>query len=66
VRELGRRGPTDPAGSPSLRGRPTGRLTLGGASGSTGFFPLPFGRPGLRLTGVPSGFSAEPVEETVA
>jgi hypothetical protein len=50
---------TEPAGSPSLRGRPTGRLSFGGAFGSISFFPLPLGRPGVRLTGVAvKGFSA--------
>ena len=52
---LGRLGPTDPAGRPSLRGRPTGRLILGGALGSMGFLPLPLGRPGRRLTGWSEG-----------
>ena len=50
---FGRSGPTDPAGKPSLRGRPTGRLILGrgGGTPSKFFFELPFGRPGRRLTG---------------
>ena len=47
-----RLGPTEPAGKPSLRGRPTGRLILGrgGEPPSKSFFELPFGRPGRRLT----------------
>lgn len=50
---------TEPAGRPSFRGRPTGRLTLVTGSAASpagvGFFTLPFGRPGLRLTGVAPG-----------
>lgn len=51
---------TDPAGSPSFLGRPTGRLTGGGACGSMNlaFTPLPLGRPGPRLTGVTGAGSA--------
>ena len=50
---FGRSGPTEPAGKPSLRGRPTGRLILGRGGGppSKFFFELPFGRPGRRLAG---------------
>lgn len=47
---FGRFGPTDPAGNPSLRGRPTGRLIFVGVP-SKFFFELPLGRPGRRLTG---------------
>lgn len=45
---------TLPAGRPSFRGLPTGRLTLGGAAGSISndFFVEPFGRPGPRLAGI--------------
>ncbi len=45
--------PTDPAGKPSLRGLPTGRLTFGGNGDPARrfFFVLPFGRPGRRLSG---------------
>lgn len=39
---------TDPAGNPSFRGLPTGRLGFGTLR-STSFFPLPLGRPGVRL-----------------
>ena len=67
---------TEPAGSPSLRGRPTGRFGKTGAFGSMCFFtPLPLGRPGPRFTGVagetltspvgarapPAGFASEAV-----
>jgi hypothetical protein len=47
-------GPTEPAGSPSFRGRPTGRLAFAGeglAVPSRVFLVLPFGRPGRRLIG---------------
>lgn len=44
-------GPTEPAGSPSLRGRPTGRLTLSSPPFSSCFLPLPLGRPSFLLTG---------------
>ena len=50
-------GPTEPAGRPSFLGRPTGRLILGSAFSSC-FLPLPFGRPGRRFIGVPSGLVA--------
>ena len=44
---------TEPAGRPSLRGRPTGRFGGMGALGSMCFLtPLPLGRPGPRFTGV--------------
>jgi len=60
-----RLGPTEPAGKPSLRGRPTGRLILGRGGGlpSKSFFELPFGRPGRRLTdsgGLPLVGGADP------
>lgn len=63
---LGRRGPTEPAGSPSFRGRPTGLLIFGSAFGSTGFLPLPLGRPGLRLMGTSGMASAPTTEGTLA
>ena len=53
---------TEPAGSPSFLGRPTGRLTGGGALGSTYLVlsPLPFGRPGPRFTGALAAAVATP------
>ena len=53
---------TEPAGSPSFLGRPTGRLTGGGALGSTYLVlsPLPFGRPGPRFTGALAAAVAMP------
>lgn len=52
-------GPTEPAGSPSFRGLPTGLLILGGkiSPASKFFFVLPFGRPGRLFVGVPSGLN---------
>jgi hypothetical protein len=60
-----RLGPTEPAGKPSFRGRPTGRLILGcaGAVPNKFFFVLPFGRPGRRLTGSEGLLDVAPVED---
>lgn len=49
---------TDPAGRPSFLGRPTGRFKLFGSpflSTALILVTLPFGRPGLRLTGGSTG-----------
>lgn len=54
------RAPTDPAGKPSFRGRPTGRLILSVTTVGSGsdFLPLPLGRPGLRFRGGALGSTA--------